>query len=131
MAALRYFLHQDDLKAGDTGSAAQLEAQKEEEEHIKLVQVALSMKIDAQLENVVGVQEAINTHAFQLNEEENARVAKRRADRLLREAEERRWVLFVVLSLLRESDEIRWLILCLVIVVNIAKVKYIESCPNF
>ena len=99
MAALRYFLHQDDLKAGDTGSAAQLEAQKEEEEHIKLVQVALSMKIDAQLENVVGVQEAINTHAFQLNEEENARVAKRRADRLLREAEERRWVLFVVLSL--------------------------------
>ena len=44
MAALRYFLHQDDLKAGDTGSAAQLEAQKEEEEHIKLVQVALSMK---------------------------------------------------------------------------------------
>ena len=131
MAALRYFLHQDDLKAGDTGSAAQLEAQKEEEEHIKLVQVALSMKIDAQLENVVGVQEAINTHAFQLNEEENARVAKRRADRLLREAEERRWVLFVVLSLLRESDEIRWLILCLVIVVNIAKVKYIERCPNF
>ena len=44
MAALRYFLHQDDLKAGDTGSAAQLEAQKEEEEHIKLVQVALAMK---------------------------------------------------------------------------------------
>ena len=44
MAALRYFLLQDDLKAGDTGSAAQLEAQKEEEEHIKLVQVALSMK---------------------------------------------------------------------------------------
>ena len=39
MAALRYFLHQDDLKAGDTGSAAQLEAQKEEEEHIKLIQV--------------------------------------------------------------------------------------------
>ena len=39
MAALRYFLHQDDLKAGDTGAAAQLEAQKEEEEHIKLIQV--------------------------------------------------------------------------------------------
>ena len=39
MAALRFFLHQDDLKAGDTGSAAQLEAQKEEEEHIKLIQV--------------------------------------------------------------------------------------------
>ena len=39
MAALRYFLLQDDLKAGDTGEAAQLEAQKEEEEHIKLIQV--------------------------------------------------------------------------------------------
>ena len=39
MAALRYFLYQDDLKAGDTGAAAQLEAQKEEEEHIKLIQV--------------------------------------------------------------------------------------------
>ena len=43
MAALRYFLHQDDLKAGDTGSAAQLEAQKEEEEHIKLIQVELKL----------------------------------------------------------------------------------------
>ena len=50
------------------------------------------------LENMVDVQETINIHAFQLNEEENARVAKRRADRLLREAEERRWVLFVVSS---------------------------------
>ena len=99
MAALRYFLHQDDLKAGDTGSAAQLEAQKEEEEHIKLVQVAFQWKVNAQLENMVDVQETFNIHAFQLNEEENARVAKRRADRLLREAEERRWVLFVVLSL--------------------------------
>ena len=46
------------------------------------------------LENMVDVQETINIHAFQLNEEENARVAKRRADRLLREAEERRWVFF-------------------------------------
>ena len=56
-------------------------------------------KIDAQLENMVDIRETTNNHAFQLNEEENARVAKRRADRLLREAEERRWVLFVVLSL--------------------------------
>ena len=47
---------------------------------------------------MVGVKATINIHAFQLNEEENARVAKRRADRLLREAEERRWVLFVVSS---------------------------------
>ena len=57
---------------------------------------------------MVGVKATINIHAFQLNEEENARVAKRRADRLLREAEERRWGFFVVLSLLREPDEIRW-----------------------
>ena len=56
-------------------------------------------KIDAHLENMVDVQETINIHAFQLNEEENARVARRRAERLLREAEERRCVLFVLLSL--------------------------------
>ena len=56
-------------------------------------------KINAQLENMLNVQETFNIHAVQINEEENARVAKRRADRLLREAEERRWVLFVVLNL--------------------------------
>ena len=80
MAALRFFLHQDDLKAGDIGSAAQLEAQKEEEEHIKLIQVKFRKKL-------------FNSTicAFQLNEEENARIAKRRTDRLLREAEERRY----------------------------------------
>ena len=50
------------------------------------------------IENMLDVQETLNINAFQLNEEENARVAKRRADRLLREAEERRWVLFVVSS---------------------------------
>ena len=80
MAALRYFLHQDDLKAGDTGTAAQLEAQKEEEEHIKLIQVELKL-----------FKESFNSQAFQMNEEENARIAKRRTDRLLREAEERRY----------------------------------------
>lgn len=80
MAALRFFLHQDDLKAGDTGSAAQLEAQKEEEEHIKLIQVEFKL-----------FNKGFNSQAFQMNEEENARVAKRRTDRLLKEAEERRY----------------------------------------
>jgi hypothetical protein len=39
MAALRYYLKAEDLRNSDTGEAARLEAQREEEEHAGLLQV--------------------------------------------------------------------------------------------
>merc|ERR1712240_877326 len=63
MRALHMYLLEDDLKNSDTGEAGKIAAKKEDEEHIKMIQ---------------------------LNEEENKKVAARRVARLKLEAEERK-----------------------------------------
>merc|ERR1719450_889629 len=63
MRALHMYLLDDDLKNSDTGEAGKIAAKKEDEEHIKMIQ---------------------------LNEEENKKVAARRVARLKLEAEERK-----------------------------------------
>ena len=44
MSALVYYLKEDDIKNSDTGEAALLEQDREEEEHVKLLQVKLSYR---------------------------------------------------------------------------------------
>lgn len=61
MAALTQYLYEDYLKNSDVGEAGAIEAQKEEEEHARLIEE---------------------------NERENQRIAQLRADRLVREAKE-------------------------------------------
>merc|ERR1712029_355630 len=61
--ALQHYLYEEDVKAGDTGEAALIAAEKEEKIHIQ---------------NLAD------------NDEENKRIAKARALRLLNEAEERK-----------------------------------------
>ena len=39
MRALQFYLHEDDLKAGDKGEAALIAAEREEEVHLKNLQV--------------------------------------------------------------------------------------------
>merc|ERR1712227_1025883 len=63
MRALHFYLHEDDLKAGDKGEAALIAAEKEEQIHIKNLQE---------------------------NDEENKRQAELRAARLAKESEERK-----------------------------------------
>merc|ERR1719228_2008445 len=63
MRALQYYLYEEDVKAGDTGEAALIAAEKEEKIHIQ---------------NLAD------------NDEENKRIAEARALRLLNEAEERK-----------------------------------------
>merc|ERR1711974_62872 len=63
MRALQFYLHEDDLKAGDKGEAALIAAEKEEQIHVKNLEE---------------------------NEEENKRVSILRAARLVKEAEERK-----------------------------------------
>ena len=41
MKALQWYLHEDDLKAGDTGEAALIAAQKEEKIHLQNIQVGI------------------------------------------------------------------------------------------
>merc|ERR1719376_1878079 len=63
MRALHMYLLEDDLKNSDTGEAGMIAAKKEDDEHLKMIK---------------------------LNEEENKKVAERRASRLKLESEERK-----------------------------------------
>lgn len=45
MAALVYYLREDDIKNSDTGEAAQLEQQREEEEHGMLLKVGSRLNL--------------------------------------------------------------------------------------
>merc|ERR1719427_2099720 len=78
MRALHMYLMEDDIKNSDTGEAAMIAAQKEEEEHQMMVK---------------------------LNEEENQRIAGLRVDRLKEEAEERKYRIASELAEYEEGEK--------------------------
>ena len=91
MGALQHYLYEEDLKAGDTGAAAVIAAEKEE------VAYQQNLKVIGNL-LVSGFTSKVN---FQDNEEENKRIAALRATRLLEESERRK---ILIAQRLEESD---------------------------
>lgn len=91
MGALQHYLYEEDLKAGDTGAAAVIAAEKEEvayQQNLKVIGTLLDS----------GFISKVN---FQDNEEENKRIAALRATRLLEESERRK---ILIAQRLEESD---------------------------
>ena len=91
MGALQHYLYEEDLKAGDTGAAAVIAAEKEEVAYQQNLKV-MGTLLDS------GFISKVN---FQDNEEENKRIAALRATRLLEESERRK---ILIAQRLEESD---------------------------
>ena len=91
MGALQHYLYEEDLKAGDTGAAAVIAAEKEEvayQQNLKVISTFLVLQVKVK---------------FQDNEEENKRIAALRATRLMEESERNK---ILIAQRLEESDVI-------------------------